>query len=179
MLPMIAYLSFLLFLLFLLAGMTIYTTFLIYSSIKGAPYVPTRQKKILRILENAHLKKGGLFVELGCGDGRVVRLAVKKYYVRGVGIDINPLLVIWSRILSRGRATFIRQNVYDTDFSKADYLYIFLMPKMVEKLLPKLKKSIRNGTLIISHGFKIDGLKKYLAKTVRDLPFSTFYYRLK
>ena len=122
-------------------------------------------------------------MELGSGDGRLTRYAVKRYGVQGIGIDINPLLVWWSRFLSNRDGTgsqtqFLRKNVFDYSLKAVDYLYIFLMPELIVKLLPKFKKELKKGTVIISHGFKIIGYEKKLFHTEPDTSFSTFYYKV-
>jgi hypothetical protein len=71
--------------LFFLIGLAIYSVGLLYSSIMGAPYVPTSNKQLKAILDRAKLKESQVFVELGSGDGRIVREAVKKYGVQGIG----------------------------------------------------------------------------------------------
>ena len=76
----------------------IYLTGLIYSSLKGSPYVPTKRKILRNILKEAGLKKGYKFIDIGCGDGRIVEEAVSTFGAKGVGIDINPLLIFRARI---------------------------------------------------------------------------------
>lgn len=184
MIYLIFYLILIFFLLVFLIIMSIYTLSLIYSSIKGSPYVATRSKRILEILENAHLKKGRLFIELGSGDGRVVREAVKQYQVKGIGIDINPLLVFWSKLICRlnsnlykNNIVFRTENIFNTDLTKADYVYIFLMPKLIEELTPKLDKELKKGAIVISHGFPFKNWQKKLFKKLDRLPFPTYYYQ--
>ena len=179
----IAYLGLIFFLLIFLFFMSLYTAFLIYSSFKGSPYVATRKKVIKEILEMANLKKGKVFYELGSGDGRVNRLAVKNWQVKAVGVDINPLLVFWSNFLAKlqkldKNCQFIRKNIFDINYSKADYLYIFLMPDLIKKLTPKLKKELKKTCLIISHGFKIEDKGIKLIKVKEGKPFNTYYYRI-
>ncbi|MFH0979739.1 MAG: class I SAM-dependent methyltransferase, partial [Candidatus Roizmanbacteria bacterium] len=110
---LILYLLLILLLLAFLIFMSVYTVFLIYSSAMGSPYVATSKKRIQEILKEANLKKGKIFVELGCGDGRIVRTAVKHYEVKGVGIDINPLLIYWAKILGKNKAQFKVENIFD------------------------------------------------------------------
>lgn len=163
--------------------MSVYTLSLIYSSLKGSPYVATRKKRVEEILREANLKKGKLFIELGSGDGRIVRTAVKIFGVRGIGIDVNPLLILWARILVRltfqekKAITFKVENIFDTDLTKADYIYLFLMPKMIEELSKKMEKELKNDALVISHGFPIKGWERKLVKTLKVIPFPTYYYK--
>jgi hypothetical protein len=57
-------------------------------------------------------------------------------------------------------------------------LVLFLLPKLLVKLKDKLQKESKKNALIISHGFEIEGWKKYQIKKIKDKPFSTYYYRL-
>ena len=167
----------------ILIGISIYGVGLIYSSLKGAPYVPTSNKQLEKIFKSLKLKKGDRFVELGSGDGRLTRYAVKTYGVSGIGIDINPLLVWWSQFLAKRdhatcEAQFLRRNVFNYSLKDVDYLYIFLMPELIVKLLPKFKKELKKGVIIISHGFKIVGYEKHLIHKEPDKSFSTYYYKV-
>lgn len=149
----------------------------------GAPYVPTKNKLAVDILKEIKFKKNGLFVELGSGDARITRTAVKNYPIHGMAVDVNGLLIIWSKILSkfdgtRERIDFVVKNILSVDLKKADYIYLFLFPALIEKLLPKFKKELRKGTIIISHGFPISKYKKRLIKQVDRIPFPTYYYRM-
>ncbi|MCX6732756.1 MAG: hypothetical protein NTV98_04405 [Candidatus Roizmanbacteria bacterium] len=166
-----------------LLGVAVYGFGLIFSSLKGAPYVPTSKKQLEKIFKNISLKKDDVFVELGSGDGRLVRYAITKYKVQGIGIEINPLLVWWSQLLAKRdgsirKVQFIRKNIFDYSLTKVDYLYIFLMPELIQKLLPKFKKELKKGVIIISHGFKIIGFEKKLIHTEPDKTFSTYYYKI-
>lgn len=121
-------------------------------------------------------------MELGSGDGRLVRRAVHVYGVKGVGVDINSLLIMLSKFLASRQhltdITFLNRNIFNVDFSNADCIYMFLMPETIKKLLPKMEKEIRKGTLVISHGFKITGWENKVIHTIKSEPFSTFYYKV-
>lgn len=165
--------------------MSVYGASLIYSSLMGAPYVPTKNKLALEILKEVKFKKNGLFVELGSGDARIVRAAVKNYGVRGLAVDVNWLLILWSKILyyiappkAGDRLSFLRANILNVDLAQADYIYLFLFPALIEKLIPKFKKELRKGTIIISHGFPVEEYKSKLIKKVERTTFPTYYYRV-
>jgi SAM-dependent methyltransferase len=155
---------------------------LFVSSFMGSPYVPTKTSELKNFLKDAHIKKGSLFLDLGCGDGRVVRAAVTEYGARGIGVDINYMLILWARIVSFAKQvknlTFKTENIMKTDVSEADYIYLFLMPALIAKLEPKLKKETKKGALILSHGFPVKGWEKYNYKTIEHKPFPTYYYQL-
>ena len=182
MLNLIIYLIALFLLLIFLIFMSIYGLSLIFSSLMGAPYVPTKNKLALEILKELKYKKNGLFVELGSGDGRIVRTAVKNYHVRGLAVDINGLLVIWSKILAKldgtyPRIDFVAKNISAVDLTKADYIYLFLFPALIKKILMKFDQELKRGTIIISHGFPIHEYDKKLIKKVDRKTFPTYYYR--
>ncbi len=183
MLQLILYLFVVFSLLIFLIFMSVYGVSLIFSSLMGAPYVPTKNKLAFDILKEIKYKKNGLFVELGSGDARITRAAVKNYPVRGMAVDVNGLLIVWSKFLSkldgtRDRIDFVVKNILSVDLTKADYIYLFLFPALIEKLLPKFKRELKKGTVIISHGFPISKYKGRQIKQVDRLPFPTYYYRM-
>ncbi len=169
--------------LFILLGVSIYGVGLLFSAFKGAPYVPTSKKQLVKIFKNIQLKKDDTFVELGSGDGRITRYAASKYGAKGVGIEINPLLIVLSRFLAKRdgvskQVSFLKKNVFDYKLDTTDFLYIFLMPELITKLLPKFNKELKRGVIVISHGFKIIGYEKKLIHVEPDKSFSTFYYKI-
>lgn len=183
MISLILYLLALLSLLIFLIFMSVYGLSLIFSSLMGAPYVPTKKKLALEILKEVKFRKNGLFVELGSGDGRIVRTAVKNYPIRGMAVDVNGLLIAWSKFLSKLEGTypridFVVKNILSVNLTKADYIYLFLFPALIAKLVPKFDEELKKGTIIISHGFPINEFKNRLIKRVDRNPFPTYYYRV-
>lgn len=164
-----------------LALFSVYVFSLIYSHFKGSPYVPSKKKEVDHILSLCGLKRGMTFIDLGCGDGRVVMRAVERYGVKGVGIDVNPLLLWNSRIFAWKKRlkhiTFRRANILTYDVGKADVIYEFLLPELLTKLVPHLETSMKPGALVVSHGFKIPEWKRFLVKTVKHKPFPTYFYK--
>lgn len=168
-------------LLLFLFSIIIYMLLLFYSSLKGSPYIPTKQKELEYVLKEVHLKKGKVFLELGCGDGRVIRTAVKIYGVTGIGIDINPLIIYYARLLAHRQqisCKFYVKDLFDTDYREADYIYLFLMPDLLKKLLPIFEKQLKKNAIVISHGFKLHGWERHLYKTIPHAPFPTYFYKL-
>ena len=176
------YLVFIILFLLFLIGVSIYLIYLNYSWLMGAPYVATEDREIQDILEKADLKKGNIFMELGCGDGRVTREAVKSYKVKGIGYDINPLLTTAAKLISKYRhihdIDFKCENVINTDFGKADVIYIYLFPALVLKLKEKLLTNTKRPLMIIAHGFSIPFLEQYIVSKRHGKRFKTYYYKL-
>lgn len=168
--------------LLLLMGVSVYLISLSYSWLKGAPYVGTQNKEINEILKKAKPKKEQLFIELGCGDGRVVKNAVRNYKVTGIGVDINPFLIWFCKINSRIQGIqnikFYCKDVLTVDISRADIIYIFLFPSLVKKLQDKILHKSKKNAIIISHGFKIGYLSEFLFEIRNGKKFNTYYYRI-
>lgn len=160
----------------------LYAVYGIMGDFFGAPYVPTNGKFVEEILEEANLKKGQIFIELGSGDGRVVREAVRKHEVKGIGVEIHLLLIWYSRIMSKiqklKNIEFLQKNFFKVDLKKTDVLFLFLLPKTLIKLKDKILKECKKGTLIISHGFKIEGFERYLIKKQERKLFPTYFYKI-
>lgn len=178
----VLYFILILFLISFLLTVIFHMIYDIYANIAGGPFVPTKNKEIKTILKEVNLKKGDIFYDLGSGDGRVVRFAVKKYGVIGYGFEINPLLIFWSRFVAKiqrlDNCFFVKENLFSVNLSKAQYIFLFLMPKTLKKIKNKLIKEAR-GALIISHGFKIENFDQFLIKKINHKPFPTYFYRIK
>ncbi len=151
----------------------------VYLEFLGAPFVPTFNN-LDEIFKKAKLKKGQVFMDLGSGDGRVVRKAVKNYGVYGIGIEINPYLVVYANLAAKlenlTNIQFKRQSLFEVDLEKADIIFVFLKPNMLKKLAPKLTKC-KKGSLIIAQGFQIPGWDKYLVDKIERKVFSTYFYK--
>jgi ubiquinone/menaquinone biosynthesis C-methylase UbiE len=120
-------------------------------------YVPTRLQTVERMLDFAELKSGETLVDLGSGDGRIVLTAVSKFGARGHGIEIDSRLVERIRQSAKrlgiaDRARFLTQDLFESDFSKATVISVYLLPKVMQLLTPKLA-ALRPGTRIVSHDY--------------------------
>ena len=96
--------------------------------------------------------------DLGCGDGRIPITAALKYGARGVGIDIDPKRIEEANENAKaagvaGKVTFITQDLFESDIHDATVVTLYLLPSLNERLMPKLKKELKPGSRVISHGF--------------------------
>ncbi len=128
----------------------------------GAIYVPTPQHVVEKMLELAKVKKAETVVDLGCGDGRIVVTAARKYGCKAVGYDIDPECVKMSQENVKkhkveGLVTIERKDLFAADLSKTDVVALYLPPRMMERLLPQLGR-LPAGSRIVSHAFAIPGL---------------------
>ena len=127
-----------------------------------APYVPSPQEVIDRMLEVAQARQGDTVIDLGCGDGRILITAVQKFKARAIGIEIDPKIAAQASdtILKLGlqnKARVVRADVFDADLSQADVVTLYLTTSFNEKLRPKFEKSLRPGTRVVSHDYGIRG----------------------
>lgn len=150
------------------------------SSFRGGPFVVTSSKQIDAILQAANLKANQLFIEIGSGDGRIVRTAVKQYGVMGVGLEINPLLNMYARYLSHHQRlntiTFITQDLFTYSLSQANVVFVYIAPEFMEKVAHKLEKELKRNTLVITHGFEFKNWHTKLHRTQKGPGFTTYYY---
>lgn len=137
-------------------------------------YVPTPQLVVDKMLDLVRLKKTDLLYDLGCGDGRIVITAAKKYGVRAVGFDIDPERVDEARENVRRAGveklvTIEERDIFTLDLSPANVVALYLLPELNVKLIPQLDK-LRPGSRIISHDFDMKGVKpdRYLRFTPRE-----------
>ena len=123
-------------------------------------YVPTPQPVVEAMLAMAAVKPGDVLYDLGSGDGRIPITAARRYGVRGTGIDIDPArFQEANRNASEagvaGLVTFKQQDLFESDFSEASVVTLYLLDTLNERLRPKLLRELRPGTRIVSHAFRM------------------------
>ena len=127
-----------------------------------APFVPTPMVVVEKMLELATVDKDDILFDLGCGDGRIVITAAKKFGTRGVGIDIDPRRIEESK-RAAGEAgveslvEFRLQDVMKADFSQATAVTIYLLPESNALLRPLLEEQLKPGIPVVSHNYSIPG----------------------
>ena len=124
------------------------------------PYVPTIPKVVDAMLELAGVTGKDIVYDLGCGDGRIVVAAARKYGARGVGVDIDPERIEEANDLAKKEGVthlvrFIQGDLFDADIHEATVVTLYLLPEINEKLKPKLRRDLRVGTRIVSHDFSM------------------------
>ena len=126
----------------------------------GALYVSTSRTRIAAFMDAVPMDSSQLLLDLGCGDGRILRNSRKRYGVRTLGFEINPLAYLKARIASLGtRGVEIRlQNFWRADVSDADIVFCYLFPDVMKALSTKLKRELKPGTVIVSCNFALPDL---------------------
>jgi SAM-dependent methyltransferase len=127
-----------------------------------APYVSTPEPVVKAMLGLAKVKADDMVYDLGCGDGRIVITAAREFGARGVGIDIDPRRLEEATAGARSagvseRVRFVRQDLFQTDFSEATVMALYLFPEMNERLRPKLQAELRPGARVVAYQFGIKG----------------------
>src|SRR5688572_25401262 len=123
---------------------------------KDVVWVPTPQVVVDKMLDLAKVRPGEFVMDLGSGDGRLVITAAKRG-ARAMGVEYNPDMVALSLRNAEkegvaGKATFVKADLFQTDFSKADVITMFLLPSINLKLRPQILK-LKPGTRIVSNTF--------------------------
>lgn len=126
---------------------------------KDVVWVPTPQAVVDKMLDLTHVTAKDFVMDLGSGDGITVITAAKRG-ARAMGIEYNPDMVALAtkRAADAGvsaRATFVKADLFETDFSKADVITMFLLPSINMKLRPKLL-DLKPGTRIASNTFTME-----------------------
>jgi len=128
------------------------------------PFVPTTERAVEAMLELAKITKNDVVYDLGCGDGRIVITAAKKYGARGVGIDINPERIAEARANAKREGVehlvkFIEQDLFEADIRDASVVTLFLLSSVNLKLRPKLLAELKPGTRVVSNTFDMGDWK--------------------
>ncbi|MCA9391880.1 class I SAM-dependent methyltransferase [candidate division WWE3 bacterium] len=131
--------------------------------IKGAPFVPSRDSVISSMIEELGLGSGINVVDIGSGDGRVV-IALAKAGYNAHGIEINPYLVIKSRLkvmLQRRKNARIHWgDMWAYNLSSYDCIVLYGIGRIMDDLEKKLMNECRSGTLVLSNFFKFPNLEQ-------------------
>ncbi len=127
-------------------------------------YVPTPQYVVDEMLEVAGTNKDDFVYDLGCGDGRFVITAAKRFGARGVGIDIDPQRIRESQANAKtagvmDRVKFIEADLFKSNFSQATVVSLYLLPELNLRLRPSLFQQLKPGTRIVSHDFDMGDWK--------------------
>jgi predicted RNA methylase len=146
-----------------------------------APYIPTPQTIVERMLEASRVKPGEVVYDLGSGDGRIVITAAQKFGAKAVGVEIRPDLcrIATERIKALGleeRVRMVQGNALRVDLSPADVVTMFLLTSSNELLKPALEKYLKPGARVVSNQFPIKGWKPMNTVHARDGSMSYVIY---
>lgn len=131
-----------------------------------APWWRTKRKTAVAAFKLAKVDKHDIVYELGSGEATALIVASKNFSAKGVGIEIDPIRFYLSRftIFRKGLSKeikLIRGDMFQQDLSGATVVYVYLVPKTLNKLIPKFRKELKKGTPIVSYKYEMKlSLKK-------------------
>ena len=143
----------------------------------NAPWLPTHKEDFKRIAKLIKIRPQLTFYDLGSGNGDLLFYLSKQYNINCVGIEISPVLYLYSKIKSffYKNVTIKYGNFFNHNLKKADVIYCFIKPETYHKLKQKIKKEVKKETIIILSCWpfkKIKLLKK--SKKKRNITFYVY-----
>ena len=129
-----------------------------------APYVNSPEQAVQKMLDMTSLRPGQTLYDLGCGDGRILISAAKKYRVKAVGVEISEHLAqrAAENVKKAGltdRVTVVHGNFMNTDLSPADVVTLYLATSANESLRPNLERYLRPNSRVVSYDYPVPGWK--------------------
>jgi len=143
------------------------------SAEKLAPYYPTPPSIVQKMLEITGLKPGEAMFDLGSGDGRIVLMAASKFKAKATGVELDASLVRQSSEELRRKgldktAHIIHGDILQQDYSSADVITAYLLPKAMELVRPVLEKQLKKGARVVAHDFEMVGWKPEKVESIED-----------
>lgn len=126
----------------------------------GALFCFTHSSKIEAILDAIPMKAGDRIIDLGCGDGRFLASAARRYGVTGVGYDINFLAMLMARcrlLFAPAGLSVKRKNFFSVSLSDSDLIFCYLFPDVMEKVAIKANQEMKEGAWLVSCNFPLPG----------------------
>jgi precorrin-6B methylase 2 len=137
-----------------------------------APYIPTPQSLVEKMLEAANVRPSDVVYDLGSGDGRIVITAAQKFGAKAVGVELSENLCESSRrrIKTMGldeKVTIVQGNILNTDLSPASVVTLYLLTSSNERLRPLFEKYLKPGARVVSNDYPIRGWRESRLLMVR------------
>ena len=126
---------------------------------KDVIWIPTPDKLVNRMLSMAQVQPSDYVIDLGAGDGKIVIAAVREFGAQGLGIEYNPDMVVHAQRNAQAagvsdRARFEKADIFESDFSRATVITMYLLPHLNMKLRHRLM-ALKPGTRVVSHEFRL------------------------
>ena len=150
-----------------------------------APYIPSPQIVVDRMLELARIRPGEIIYDLGSGDGRILITAAQKFRARAVGIEMSPELCKSTmakveRLGLQELVTVMQANLLKVDLSPANVVTIYLLTSSNTRLRPNLERYLRPGARVVSNDFEIRGWrpKEVVNLRVQGMEHTIYLYEI-
>ena len=133
-----------------------------WSGLFGAPWVPTPKKQVRAMLEAAGVNSNDILYDLGSGDGRIIVMAGKEFGATAIGIELDPIRLLWSRLSIRrhklGQSVrAIRANFFKVSVEDATVVTLYQGQEINKKIRDKLANELNAGVRVVSYRFILDG----------------------
>lgn len=127
---------------------------------KDVVWVPTNDPLVTRMLDMAKVNQNDLVYDLGAGDGKIAIAAARQFGARAVGVEYNPEMAQLAQCMARAegvadKVKIVQGDIFETDFSGASVVTLYLLPELNLRLRPTLLK-MKPGTRVVSHSFLMD-----------------------
>ncbi|UUX99922.1 cyclopropane-fatty-acyl-phospholipid synthase family protein [Sphingomonas sp. J315] len=137
------------------------------------PYKTTRRDVVALMLEMGEVKAGDTVIDLGTGDGRILIAAAKERGAKGLGVDLDHVLIAKARDAAADagvadRVRFEAADLFKTDLSSADVVTMYLLPEVNLRLRPQLFAQLKPGTRVVSHAFDMGDWKPEAKRRAGD-----------
>ena len=144
----------------------------------NAPWLPTNKKDFKRIADLVEMDSRLIFYDLGSGGGDLLFYLSKQYNIKCVGVEISPVLYLYSKIKSLfyKNTTIKYGNFFNYNLSEADVVYCFIKPEAYPKLKQKMKKELKKETIIILSCWPLKGVKPFKVSRLKN-SISFYLYR--
>lgn len=147
-----------------------------------SPWWQVGPREIRKSLKLAKVTKDDIVYDLGSGDARVPIIAAREFGARGVGIEIDYIrhLTAWLKVKLHNlsdRVTLKRGNFFNYEICDATIVFVYLVPRVLEKLKPKLFRELKKGTRILSYKYKIK-VETGIKLVKKDLKNEIYLYRI-
>ncbi|MFW9964023.1 MAG: class I SAM-dependent methyltransferase [Candidatus Sifarchaeia archaeon] len=140
----------------------VFVVWIAWSGLIGAPWLPTPRNKVRDMLEFADVNQEDVLYDLGSGDGRIIVMAAKEFGANSIGIEVDPLRMLWSRLAIKRhklgqKVKVIRANFFNVSLEDASVVTLYQGHEINKKIRAKLASELRSGTRVVSYRFILDG----------------------
>jgi len=140
---------------------------------KLAPYYPTPETIVRKMLQLGELKAGEKMYDLGSGDGRIVIMAAEQFHAVAVGVELDRDLVRQSvekirKLHLEKSAKIVSGDILQQEYASADLITVYLLPISNDKVRPILERQLKRGTRIVAHDFEFKDWKPEKVESIED-----------
>jgi ubiquinone/menaquinone biosynthesis C-methylase UbiE len=138
-----------------------------------APFYPTPEVVVEKMLALGELKPGEKMFDLGSGDGRIVIMAAQKFHADATGVELDKTLARQSAAKIRklgleNSARIVTGDLLKQDYGSADLITVYLLPLSNDKVQPLLDRTLKKGARVVAHDFEFRGWSPAKTETIPD-----------